>query len=178
MRKNSIRFIAEVSIFAALGLVLDLLAESYSGLIWPNGGSITLAFVPIFIMGYKYGLKGGILTGFLIGTIQLIWSSHLINVAQVALDYIIPNVVLGLVGIVSLKNKSTLQKNIYIGVSIFVVCLLRLASFVLSGVIYWSTPFWGSVAYNGPFTLISCVVSLIVTIVLENTLYKNNYMNE
>ena len=180
MRKKTILFIAEVSIFTALGLVLDLLAGVYSGLLWRNGGSMTLAFVPIFIMGYKHGLKGGLLTGLLIGTIQLIWSSYLINFAQVLLDYIIPNVVLGLVGIVSKQvlTSSPLKKNIYICVSVIIVSVLRLASLVASGMLYWSTPFGGSLVYNGTFTLISCVASLIVTIILENTLYKNNLMTE
>ena len=51
MRKQLIRFIAEVSIFTALGLVLDFVAGLISATIWKNGGSITLAMVPIIIMG-------------------------------------------------------------------------------------------------------------------------------
>ena len=49
MRKQLIRFIAEVSIFTALGLVLDFVAGLISAAIWKNGGSITLAMVPIII---------------------------------------------------------------------------------------------------------------------------------
>ena len=38
MRKQLIRFIAEVSIFTALGLVLDFVAGLISATIWKNGG--------------------------------------------------------------------------------------------------------------------------------------------
>lgn len=178
MRKQ-ILFIVEVSIFSALGLVLDFLAGLYSGYIWPNGGSITIAFVPIFIMAYKYGIKGGLLTGLIIGTIQLLWSSHLINFFQIMLDYIIPNVVLGLVGIKSQKylHTKTTVKNIYISISILIVSALRLISLVISGVVYWNTPFIASILYNGPFTLFSCIASIIVTIILLNTLFKNKFLN-
>ena len=175
MRKKQILFIAEVGIFAAVGLVLDLLAGLYSEAIWPNGGSITLAFVPIFIMGYKYGIKGGLLTGTVVGVIQLIWSKWLISFPQILLDYILPYVVLGLVGIIKklVQNNKPIMQGIYITVSIIIVCLLRLTSLTLSGVLYWETGLVASIIYNGGFTGISCAVSIIVTIILMNLLPKN-----
>ena len=177
-RKNQILFIAEIGIFAAIGLVLDLVSGIYSEAIWPNGGSMTLAFVPIFIMGYKYGLKGGLLTGLVVGVIQLIWSKWLINVPQVLLDYVLPNVVLGLVGAISskLKNTTNTNKNIYIIVSVIIVCILRLACLTASGMLYWETGFVASIIYNGTFTGISCGISLIATILLMNLLPKD-YLN-
>ncbi len=179
MRKKQIQFIAEIGIFAAFGLVLDLVAGLYSEAIWPNGGSMTLAFVPIFIMGYKYGLKGGLITGTVVGIIQLIWSKWLINVPQVLLDYVLPNVVLGLVGIVSSKvNSENKTSNIiYISISIIGVCIFRLICLTLSGVLYWETGLLASIIYNGTFTGISCGLSLIVTILLMNLLPKEYLIN-
>lgn len=179
MRKQLIRFIAEVSIFTALGLVLDFVAGLISAAIWKNGGSITLAMVPIIIMGYKYGLKGGLTTGLLIGTIQLFWSEYLITVPQVLLDYIVPNVVIGLVGAVAKpvqNTKGIIQILIIVG-SIFVVCALRLASLVASGVLYWEAGFVYSITYNGTYTSISMVICMVVVIVLMNTLPKK-YLTE
>lgn len=179
MRKKLIRFVAEVSIFTALGLVLDFVAGLISVPLWKDGGSITLAMVPIIIMGYKYGLKGGLTTGLLIGTIQLFWSKYLITVPQVFLDYIIPNLVIGLVGAVSKpinNTKGVIQILIIIG-SIFVVCALRLTSLVASGILYWQAGFAYSITYNGTYTCASMVVSMIIVIVLMKTLPKK-YLTE
>ena len=179
MRKQLIRFIAEVSIFTALGLVLDLVAGLISASIWKNGGSISLAMVPIIIMGYKYGLKGGLTTGLLIGTIQLLWSEYLITVPQVLLDYIVPNVVIGLVGIVAKpvqKTKGDIQALIIIG-SIVIVCALRLTSLVASGILYWEAGFAYSITYNGTYTGISMAICIAAVIVLMRALPKK-YLTE
>lgn len=174
MRKKQIYFIAEVSIFAALGLVFDFLAGLYSSVIWPNGGSITLAFVPIFIMGYRHGLKGGLLTGLLVGTIQLLWSGYMLNFLQVMLDYVLPNVLLGLVGIVSnsVKTSKSLKQVVIILISIVISCFLRFTSLTVSGIVYWNTGFVASVLYNGGYTLISMIVSMIVTPIIVMRIRK------
>lgn len=170
MRKKQIQFIAEVSIFAALALVFDFLAGLYSAIIWPNGGSITLAFIPIFIMGYRNGLKGGLLCGLLVGTIQLMWSSYMLNFGQVLLDYVLPNVVLGLVGIVSTKVKEAkiIQLWLIVSLSILATCFLRFSLLTISGIVYWETGFWASVIYNGGYTLISMIISIILTPLIVN----------
>lgn len=165
MRKKQIQFIAEVGIFAALALVFDFLAGFYSAVIWPNGGSITLAFIPIFIMGYRNGLKGGLICGLLVGTIQLMWSSYLLNVGQVLLDYVLPNVILGIVGLVSkqVKTANTVKLWIVVPISIFIACFIRFIFLTISGIVYWETGFFASVIYNGGYTLISTIVSIILT---------------
>ncbi len=179
MRKNQIKFIAEVSIFAALGLILDLVASLISVPLWQNGGSITIAFVPTIIMGYKYGLKGGLLTGLLIGVIQLLWSSYLITVPQVLLDYVLPNLVIGFVGEFRNKVKSTtgLKRIIFIAVPILLVCSLRLLCLVLSGVLYWEAGIIYSIVYNGTYTYLSAFASIIVVLLLLKFL-PIKYMTE
>ncbi len=165
MRKKQIQFIAEVSIFAALALVFDFLAGLYSSFIWPNGGSITLAFIPIFIMGYRNGLKGGLICGLLVGTIQLMWSSYMLNFGQVMLDYVLPNVVLGIVGLISkqVKEANTIRLWLLVSVSIFVACFIRFALLTISGIVYWETGFAASVIYNGGYTLVSMLISIVLT---------------
>ena len=64
MKNKELRFIAEIGIFTALGLVLDYAAGWYSNFIFPSGGSISIAMVPIFIIAFRWGLKGGLTVGF------------------------------------------------------------------------------------------------------------------
>ena len=170
-KRQNVKMIAVIAIFTALALALDWVAGLYSSPFWSKGGSISIAMVPIFIMGYHYGLKGGLITGFLVGTIQILWG-YVLGFGQVILDYVFPYTVLGLVGIFSkqvLKSKGWKQA-LYITVPIVVVCILRTLSHVLSGVIYFETPFWASLAYNGPFMAISTPLCIVLACVLVNRL--------
>ena len=172
-KKSKIRFIVEISVFTALGLTLDWIAGIYSSPFWSKGGSISIAMVAIFMMGYKYGAGGGLLTGFLMGTIQILWG-YVLGLGQVCLDYIIPYTVLGFVGLFKNKVNSTsgTKQIICITVPIIVVCIARTLCHVLSGIIYFETPFWGSLLYNGPFMLISTPLCILLTVILHRKLSK------
>lgn len=170
MKKETIRFMVEIALYTAISLVLELLCSNFLGFAWLNGGSISVACIPIFVAGYKYGLKGGLLCGALVGFIQLLWSKYLLNPIQVGLDYVIPNLVCGLVGFVSSfvanTNHSKGSRILYIAISIVLVFVLRIASTTLSGVLFWETPFWGSVVYNATYDSISCIIDILLVIPL------------
>jgi hypothetical protein len=51
--KFSIRVLAEIAIFAAIAYVLDLFQGIWFQGVWPNGGSIGIAMVPIFVIAYR-----------------------------------------------------------------------------------------------------------------------------
>lgn len=170
--RKSFIFIAEAAIFTALALVLDWVCNLLFTYLWPNGGSISIAMVPIFIMGYKWGPKGGFLVGFLVGTIQLLWSSYLLNPLQVCLDYVFAY---GVCGVASLfypliNTTNKLLKHIYICVGIFIGGILRLLCAVLAGVFFWETKFWPSLVYNGTYMIPSIFVCMIITCILVESL--------
>lgn len=178
MKNKKTRMIVEIAIFAALGLAFDFVAGLYSAPFWQKGGSISIAMVPIFVCSYRYGVKGGLATGFLIGTIQILWG-YVLGFGQVCLDYILPYTVLGLVGITSniVNNSKGLKQALWISIPIIIVCIIRTLMHVLSGVIYFETPFWGSLVYNGPFMALSTPLCIIVTFVIVNrmkVIFKEN----
>lgn len=180
-RKKVINFIIEVSVLSALGLVLDLASGLLSGWLWPNGGSISLAMICIFIASYRHGLKGGLLTGFLVGAIQIIWAggSYLIHPVQVLLDYPLPYMCVGLSGIFSKQVMTpNLKQLIFISLSIFIGCFFRLVCHVLSGMIYWGVDFIGSLVYNGTFMLIGMIVCIIITSLLMRNEFFLKTVNE
>ena len=112
------------------------------------------------------------------GTIQILWG-YVLSPGQVCLDYIFPYTVLGLVGVTSniVNNSKGIKQALWVSIPIIIVCVLRTLSHVLSGVIYFETPFWGSLAYNGPFMAISTPICIIVTIILVNrmkVIFKEN----
>lgn len=167
MRNKEIKFIVEVGVFSALGLALDYVAGIYSAPFWPSGGSISIAMAVIFIMGYRWGLKGGLLTGLIVGSIQILWGTA-VGFLQVMLDYVLAYTVLGFVGAFAntVKNNRGCKRALAIVCPILVVCLIRTLFHVLSGVIYFETPFWASLAYNGPFMLVSTPICIVLTIIL------------
>lgn len=174
-RTKRILFVTELAIFTALGIVFDYVCGLFGGISWANGGSVSIAMVPIFLMSYKHGLKGGLLIGLLVGSIQILWG-YMVHPIQVLLDYTLAYGVLGLAGIAKrFFSENNLKNNIVIIVSILIVCFLRLICHVISGVVFYATPFWGSVAYNASFIILSTPLCIILTCILYRLL-KNNYL--
>ncbi|MFA7434761.1 MAG: energy-coupled thiamine transporter ThiT [Bacilli bacterium] len=186
MKNKGTRFIAEMGIFIALGLVFDIVAKPIGDAIWPNGGSISIAMVPIFIMSFRYGLKGGLFSGIAIGSIQMLWSGNgIVGWAQALLDYTVAYGLVGLAGVLSktvYKNKDNIRSVIYALIAILICGLLRTFAHILSGVLFWSqdlfdegialTLIWiGSATYNLAYMAPSIILSMIVMTVLITKYY-------
>ncbi|MDQ1147224.1 energy-coupled thiamine transporter ThiT [Bacillus sp. SORGH_AS 510] len=108
MSKNSSNtlFITEVAVFTALAYLLDYVGNILSFKIWPQGGSISIAMVPVFLMAYRWGGKGGVLTGFLLGLLQFILGySQIYTILQGIIDYFIAFTVVRLCGCFCSTNK-------------------------------------------------------------------------
>lgn len=170
MRNKSIRFITEVGIFSAIGIILDILAGFISPAIWPQGGSVSITLVPILMMGYRWGLKGGLMTGLVVGSLQIIWAPghYLIHPIQVLLDYPLAYGVIGLSGFVT-KIITKTSKSIaitIISLSTLCVGLLRTLSHIVSGVYYWGTTWEGSIIYNFGYMIPSIFITILVLTVI------------
>lgn len=171
-RRKFVKFVAYVGIFSAIGLVFDLLAKFIPDF-WSAGGSISLAMLPIILMAYYYGVLGGIATGFVIGTVQLLWGSPA-GVIGAMLDYVIPYTVVGLCGVFINKayNKSKSSKVILFGVSILLAGLLRVFIHTFSGVVLYEATWAASFIYNAPYVLVSIGICLVLALLLIDRLDK------
>lgn len=109
MRNKRLLLMMEIAIFGALAFVLDLLAFSM-----PQGGSISLALIPIVLMAFRRGTLAGVLTGLTMGLLQVVTGriyivplSFTFAFTQVTLDYIVSFASVGLAGLLRsnyLKN--------------------------------------------------------------------------
>lgn len=174
MKKTKIngRFIANVGIFSALGLVFDLLAKVIGIDPWSAGGSISIAMVPIFIMAYYYGVVGGLSCGFIIGAVQLLWGSPA-GFLGAMLDYVLPYTCVGLAGLLIYRGKKTSSNTVkYVFFIISMICagLLRVFFHTLSGVVLYEATWWASFVYNAPYVLISIAICAVLTSVLIDRL--------
>lgn len=138
-------------VLIALGTILSIISVYKL----PFGGSITLAgMVPVAILGYKYGVKWGLFSGFVFSLVQMVLgatssqafagmydpenaaASVVKIIAMALLDYIIAFTVVGLSGMFKGKIKNdTLSIALGSGVAVF----LRLVAHFASGVILWGS---------------------------------------
>ncbi|MGB8000646.1 MAG: energy-coupled thiamine transporter ThiT [Anaerobacillus sp.] len=172
--KNNTRLLllVEIALMAAVGVILDLLSLR----LWPNGGSVSLAMVPIFLIAYRRGFGAGLTTGLLVGILQpLIVPPFYVHPIQFLLDYPVAFLLVGTAGIFSVAVDAPKRKRMtMIAVGCVVGSMLRLASHFISGVIWFGdmapegTPVaLYSFLYNASYLLPTAVVSIIVLILLS-----------
>jgi thiamine transporter len=133
----------------------------------PQGGSITLVMLPILFIAFRRGLRAGLLTGFLVGLIQLLIGGYFLNPLQVLFDYLLAMTAVGTAGL--FRNKSL--KNLFAGT--LLASALRLLSNFISGVVYYGsyapkgTPVWlYSLLYNSSYILPAATISFLVLVLL------------
>lgn len=151
-------------VFAAAAMALGMITSFLKLFEAPMGGSVTL-FSMLFIccIGYWYGLRTGLITGFAYGLLQLISDPYIISLPQMITDYLLAFGALGLSGLFCNK-KNGLIKGYIAGV------LGRYLFAFLSGLIFFASYAEGtgmsapvySLAYNGSYLGCEAAMTLIV----------------
>lgn len=184
-KKISVRVLAEIAIFAALGFALDALQAGIFRGVFVNGGSIGLAMVPVFIIAYRRGLLPGVACGLILSFVQMLGGVYIISgatysgamkviapFAQVLLDYVLGYTIVGIAGAFSGKYKKSTsfnQKMVWIIVGTVIGGLGKYVCHVLAGGFFWLNPeieFMGvnggswlySFVYNGAY----CIPNIII----------------
>lgn len=174
-------FLIEVAMLAALAFLLDLLSSVIGKL--PQGGSISLGMIPIFIIAYRWGIKGGLLTGLLLGMLQaVLGNAYIIHPVQGFLDYYFAFMVVGLSGIFfrpiqqAFLNNNKKRAILYITLGTLLGSVLRLIAHVIAGVVFFAsyapddTPVLTySIVYNASYMIPTMIVSAIVVSLLLAT---------
>ena len=103
-------------VFSAMAMALGMVTSMIKVVDMPMGGSVTLfSMFFICLVGYWYGLRGGLMTAAAYGILQLIVDPYVISIPQMLTDYIFAFGALGLSGIFS-KSKNGLIKGYLAGV--------------------------------------------------------------
>ncbi|HFI0150781.1 TPA: energy-coupled thiamine transporter ThiT [Streptococcus suis] len=172
MSKAKLTFLTEIAIFSAIALVFDKVPL----FTMPQGGSVSLVMLPILLLALRHGLGVGILTGGIVGTIQLFYGGYFLNVFQVFLDYALSYAGIGLAGLLApalSKQKNLKYATLIIGLASFLGGSIRLVATFLSGIIFYAdyapagTPVWlYSFTYNISYILPSTIIACILLILL------------
>ena len=182
--KFTTRVLAEVAILTAIAFALDALQGGLFRGLWPNGGSIGIAMLPILILAYRRGFLAGLLGGIAVSLIQCLTGVYAIasswyNVLlQVALDYILTYPMVALAGLffgLYHKAKDNKGRITWLVVGTAVGGLGKLLCHFLAGFIFWSsnTPegfpggaWFYSLAYNGSYMLPNIIICALILVLL------------
>ena len=176
--KNT-RILVEIGLLVAIAYILELLAGVYSRFIWPQGGSISASLVPLGIIAYRYGWKYGLVSGSVLGILQLLSGAYIIHPAQLVMDYLLPYTgAAGIMGLWSSRLKSTkINLRFSIWLSTFLASMFKFICNFLSGIIFFYifTPegmhIWlYSFIYNFPIQFFSWILSASILALIFNRL--------
>ena len=170
-----LRALCEGAIMVAAATVLSLF--KFAPL--PQGGSVNLAMLPIFIYCCRWGWKESLLTGLVYGILQMfVDGASGWGLLCILLDYVAAFTVLG---VASLFHR--VKGGMYVGT--VVACVLRFVCHFISGItiyrIYeptelfnttFANPYIYSAAYNGSYMVIDLVLCLVITALLSRPLSR------
>jgi len=173
MRSKRTLFFIEIAIFTALAFILDII-PFLSFKIWPQGGSISFTMIPIFIMAFRWGIKGGLLAGFLHGILPIVTgTAYVVHWLQAILDYPVAFTVLGLAGLfapaaqAALKNKNMKRFIGMVTIGVLIGITLRFVAHYFAGVVFFGSAIetmnaWiYSLVYNASYLLPSFVLNVL-----------------
>ncbi len=176
MERKRLQLLLEVAILGAISFILDKIGFSF-----PQGGSITLSMLPIIIMAFRWGLVGGMLTGFTSGLLQLMAGGYVFTPIQAGLDYFVAYTVVGLAAVTGgwlLRNVKS-GKNAMIApivVGTVIGGLLRYIIHFIGGIVFFGEfapegqPAWlYSLIYNASYMVPATILSAIVAVLLFTT---------
>lgn len=153
-------------VFSSMAMALAMVTSMIKLVDMPMGGSVTLfSMFFICLIGYWYGLKGGLMTAVAYGFLQLIVDPYIISIPQMLTDYIFAFGALGLSGIFS-KSRHGLLKGYVAGV------LGRYFFTFLSGMIFFGSyassynmtaPVY-SLVYNGSYIGLEALFTLMLAV--------------
>ena len=103
-------------VYSAVAIALAFVTSNLKLFQAPMGGSVTLfSMFFITLIGYWYGLAGGLTAGFAYGILQLLIDPYIIGVPQLLFDYIFAFGALGLSGLFCNK-KNGLVNGYLVGI--------------------------------------------------------------
>ena len=171
---SQIRALIECALMVALAVVLDLIPMPK----WPNGGSISIAAVPIIYISYRHGFPWGVGCGLVYSAVQMITGFYppptgtfLGYVGVVMLDYVLAFSAFGLADLFAKPFGK--RRIIGYGVGAAAVNIIRFLCSFLSGWIIWDSyapegqaPWLYSLTYNGGYMLPNAVLCAFVIVLL------------
>lgn len=173
MPRQRLLTLLEIAMMAAIALVFSNIKLFEM----PQGGSVSLVMVPIALIAVRRGIAAGLLTGAIVGVLQLFMGSYIVHPVQLLLDYPLAFAALGLSGVISISHMEKKSRRVLaIWSSLLIGVLVRFACHFASGVI-WFGEFapegmpvaWYSFLYNITYLIPEMLIAgIVLTMVLAS----------
>ncbi len=174
-KKMQLRCLCEGAIFLALAQVLGYIRLARL----PNGGSITLAMLPVFVFCVRWGLGPGLLMSFGYSLLQLFLDvAYTAGWQSIIGDYLLAFTVLGFSGLFCRK-----KHGFFLGA--LLGTFLRFLVHYVTGATLWAeympeaffgmtmtSPWLYSALYNGSFLFLSMLLIMAIAALLQKPLGK------
>lgn len=159
--KTVLLTMVEAAIMIALAVVLSFVK------VWsmPQGGTISLTMLPLFLLAYRRGAATGIISGIIYGLLSLMLDGVIYHPLSILLDYTLAYGALGVAGFFK-KNYAGIILGTTVGTALRYICSL------LSGALLFAeyapegqNPWIYSLGYNATYMvpeLVICVVALAI----------------
>ena len=168
--------ITEIAILIAVAAVLEAISTFIPFLHMPQGGSASLGMLPIFFIAYKYGVKDGLIAGFVFGIINFGLGGFLIHWGSIIFDYFLAFTLLGVAGI--FKGRA-FNNNLNFIKGILLAGFLRYLMHSISGVLFFSQYagpegafIYSFIFYNLPYMTISVVLCIIIGLAVKDRIIQ------
>lgn len=169
------RTLVEAAIMIALTAVTEIIFTNLNIAIFPNGGSISIAALPIMIFSLRHGWKYGMVVGTIFGLFQFIlpMGVYFLTPVQYLFDYVLPYTALGFMGFTKVFTTKVVTLNAVI------TMLFKYASHVIAGFVFWgeyapegfSALSW-SFYYNATYLVPSLILVAIIMYVITKSYKK------
>lgn len=180
MRDNRITILVEIGLTLALAAVLNTVKVFEM----PQGGTVSLVMLPLFVLAVRRGAGVGVLAGVLYGVVDVMIDPFVVHWAQFLLDYPVAYGAVGLAGLLAGVIKSNISQGkitqtLLIGLlpAVIIGASARYAAHVASGVIFFAEFAEGQpvLAYSAVYNLyvaVSAAACLAAAAVLVPTLER------
>lgn len=175
MQQRNIRVTIEIAIFTALAMVLD----QFVLFRMPQGGSISLAMLPIIVIALRRGTIVGFTTGFLMGLLNFMFGGFFVNIIQMLLDYPLSFAVIGFAGVFSKPFQAYITADhrskaaTYASLGTIVSGISALVPHTIAGVVFYASfapknesVFLYSLIYNATFLIPQTLITLVIIVLL------------
>lgn len=180
MRNPRVIVIVEVGLSVALAAVLN----TFKVFDMPQGGTVSLVMLPLFVLALRRGPWAGVLAGALYGIVDVLIDPFVVHWAQFLLDYPVAYALVGTAGFLAPALRSVddgrrprVGRVTAIIAGVALGSLLRYLSHVASGVVFFSEFAQGqpvlvySAAYNS-FVWVSAILCAAAALVLVPALER------
>lgn len=163
-RNRKKKFSTRQLVFSAAAMALAMVTSMIKLFELPMGGSVTLlSMLFICLIGYWFGLSGGLMAAVAYGFLQLIVDPYIISIPQMLTDYIFAFGALGLSGVFSNKKHGLVLGYLLGVVGRFVFAFLSgVIFFGMYAADYGMTAVAYSFLYNGSYIAAEAVITVVI----------------